>query len=99
MAGGEIGYNSDVDETPVRQSAYAGAGSTYAVAGWVFTRLLGIIYFIAFWSLARQVVGLIGHDGILPARAYMDSVRQWASAQQLGIEVRRVGTTVKCRLQ
>jgi hypothetical protein len=75
-----------VDDVPVRQPAYAGTGSTYAVAGWVFTRLLGIIYFIAFWSLARQVVGLIGHDGILPAQAYMDSVRAWASAQQLGID-------------
>jgi hypothetical protein len=34
------------------------------VAGWVFGRLLGVVYFIAFLSLARQVVGLIGHDGI-----------------------------------
>ena len=82
-----------MDDTSVRQSpsevagsTYPVSGSTYAVAGWVFGRFLGIIYLIAFWSLARQVVGLIGHDGVLPARTYMDNVRDWASAQQLGID-------------
>jgi hypothetical protein len=56
------------------------------VAGWMFARLLGVVYFMAFWSLSRQVVGLIGHDGILPAHTYMDNVRAWASAEQLGID-------------
>jgi len=83
-----------VDETAVGESRCAEARSTRAVACWVFGRLLGIIYLIAFWSLARQVIGLIGHDGILPARAYMDSVRQWASAQQLGIERFRLVPTL-----
>jgi hypothetical protein len=49
-------------------------------------RLLGVVYFMAFWSLSRQVVGLIGHDGILPAHTYMDNVRAWASAEQLGFD-------------
>jgi lipase maturation factor 1 len=62
------------------------ASSTYAVAGWLFGRLLGVIYLIAFWSLARQVIGLIGHDGVLPARTYMDSAREWASAEHIGID-------------
>jgi hypothetical protein len=74
------------DQTPVRQPASVVAGPTYAVAGWVFCRLLGIVYFLAFWSLARQVVGLIGHDGILPAHNYMDNVRAWAGAEQIGID-------------
>jgi hypothetical protein len=64
------------------------------VAGWVFGRMLGIVYFIAFWSLARQVVGLIGHDGILPAHAYMDNVRAWASAEQIGIDRYRLLPTL-----
>jgi hypothetical protein len=70
----------------MRQSASIVADPTYAVAGWVFGRLLGIVYFLAFWSLGRQVVGLIGHDGILPAHIYMDSARAWASAEQIGID-------------
>jgi lipase maturation factor 1 len=56
------------------------------VAGWLFGRLLGIVYLVAFWSLARQVVGLIGHDGILPARTYMVGAREWASAEHVGID-------------
>src|SRR4051812_29952925 len=39
----------------------------YALARWWFFRLLGIVYMAAFASLAAQIVGLVGHDGILPA--------------------------------
>src|SRR5205823_5396616 len=48
---------------------------TYARARWVFLRLLGLIYLVAFVSLATQILGLVGHDGILPASLYMDSAR------------------------
>ena len=51
------------------------APSTYARATWLFLRVLGIVYLIAFWSLGAQIRGLIGHDGILPADLYMDSAR------------------------
>ena len=36
---------------------------------WLFLRGLGIIYFAAFASLALQIEGLIGSDGILPISA------------------------------
>jgi lipase maturation factor 1 len=51
------------------------APSTYARATWLFLRLLGIVYLIAFWSLGLQVRGLVGHDGILPADQYMAGAR------------------------
>ena len=38
----------------------------YTLAAAVFLRLLGVIYFIAFFSLSVQVVGLVGQHGILP---------------------------------
>ena len=41
---------------------------------WLFIRLLAVVYAIAFASLAVQVRGLIGHDGILPARGWLDAV-------------------------
>ena len=44
---------------------------SYARATWLFLRLLGLVYLIAFWSLASQILGLAGHDGILPADRYM----------------------------
>ena len=42
---------------------------------WVFLRLLAVIYAIAFASLGVQVLGLVGHDGILPARDWLAAVR------------------------
>jgi hypothetical protein len=41
---------------------------------WVFLRCLGLIFFSAFYSLAFQVEGLIGPDGILPADSYLREV-------------------------
>jgi lipase maturation factor 1 len=51
------------------------APSTYARASWLFLRMLGIVYLVAFWSLGGQVVGLVGHEGILPADRYMEGAR------------------------
>ena len=41
---------------------------------WLFLRALGLIYFSAFLSLAFQIVGLIGPEGILPANEYLKAV-------------------------
>jgi lipase maturation factor 1 len=46
---------------------------------WMFLRALGVIYFSAFFSLAFQIRGLIGPEGILPASEYLKSV-----AEQVG---------------
>lgn len=40
----------------------------------LFLRLLGAMFFIAFWSLGSQVVLLFGHDGLLPAATYLQSL-------------------------
>jgi hypothetical protein len=42
----------------------------------MFLRALALIYFSAFYSLLRQVRGLIGHDGILPADQYLGAVHR-----------------------
>src|SRR5262249_38994062 len=59
-----------------------------------FLRFLGGVYVFAFWSLATQIVGLVGHDGILPARLYMDAARAWAASEQLGIDRFRILPTL-----
>jgi len=41
---------------------------------WIFLRALGVIYFSAFYSLLFQIKGLIGPNGILPAREYLKAV-------------------------
>ena len=38
----------------------------YELVSWLFLRLLGIIYLIAFASLLVQIQGLVGEQGILP---------------------------------
>ena len=46
-----------------------------AFTTWVFLRLLGAIYAIAFISLWTQIAGLVGSKGIMPAAAYLEAVR------------------------
>jgi lipase maturation factor 1 len=46
------------------------------VPRWIFLRVLGLIYFSAFFSLAFQIRGLIGPQGILPASQYLKAVEQ-----------------------
>ena len=38
---------------------------------WLFLRLIGIIYLIAFVSLWSQIDGLVGHNGILPVADHL----------------------------
>ena len=49
---------------------------TFSFASWLFLKLLGIIYLIAFWSLSTQILGLVGEAGILPAGPFLQSVSQ-----------------------
>jgi lipase maturation factor 1 len=58
--------------------------TSYAIAGWLFLRLIGVAYLFAFWSLAQQADGLIGHDGILPVREYMAALAAAADSQRIG---------------
>ncbi|MFZ3341945.1 MAG: lipase maturation factor family protein [Terriglobales bacterium] len=52
------------------------SGPSRLIPRWLFLRALGGIYFSAFFSLVFQIRGLIGPNGILPARAYLQAVAQ-----------------------
>ncbi len=43
---------------------------------WIFLRALALIYFSAFLALIFQIDGLIGPDGILPARNFLAAVQR-----------------------
>jgi hypothetical protein len=45
------------------------------VPRWIFLRALAAIYFSAFFSLLFQIEGLIGPQGILPAREFLAAVQ------------------------
>lgn len=46
----------------------------YDLVSWLCLRLIGAVYLAAFASLAVQIVGLVGHDGILPLAPYLEQV-------------------------
>jgi lipase maturation factor 1 len=48
---------------------------TFLISRWVFLRLLGIIYFVAFFSFFSQILGLVGSNGILPADIFLGSIK------------------------
>ena len=52
-------------------------GDDYRLVAWWFLRLLALIYLAAFLSIAGQIVGLAGEQGILP---YADALR-WAERE------------------
>ena len=48
----------------------------YELVSWVFLRILGAIYIAAFASLGVQILGLVGHAGILPAGDFLHGAQQ-----------------------
>ena len=55
--------------------------ATYAVSGWMFLRLLGGIFLVAFLSFGAQIDGLIGSRGILPAADFFQAVGHAAGSE------------------
>jgi predicted DCC family thiol-disulfide oxidoreductase YuxK len=49
---------------------------TFAISTWLFLRLLGVVYLVAFASYWVQLSGLNGAKGILPAAKFFDHVRE-----------------------
>lgn len=62
------------------QELPAGFPNSYRTSVWLFTRILAVIYGIAFLSFGTQVKGLIGQQGILPVAPYLDAIRNAAGS-------------------
>ncbi len=60
--------------------AEAPSRRSHLLPRWLWLRMLGLIFFSAFYSLLFQIRGLIGPDGILPAGRYLSGVREQAGA-------------------
>ena len=50
--------------------------SSYILSRWVFLRLLGLVYVIAFLSLWGQLAGLVGAHGILPVGNFLQGAQR-----------------------
>src|SRR2546430_3571106 len=78
---------------PVLTRWFAPTATQYVTARWIWLRALGLIFFSAFYSLLFQIHGLIGPNGILPARQYLVALREvtgwkayWLAPTLLSIE-------------
>ena len=72
------------DEVPVERPfalRWFADPAPYLRARWLWLRALGLIFFSAFYALWFQIHGLIGPDGILPARDYLLYAKQAAGAR------------------
>src|SRR4051812_2755243 len=49
-----------------------GVADRYVLSRFLFFRLLGAVYLIAFASLAPQITGLVGAHGLMPAGPYLE---------------------------
>jgi hypothetical protein len=69
---------ADVDDLRLRPYSRVVAwwqdGSSFLLVRSAILRLLGFVYFVAFVSTIRQGPALIGADGLLPARYWLDDV-------------------------
>lgn len=52
----------------------------------LFLRSLAIIYLIAFISLWSQIIGLVGENGILPAKSTMENLQRQVTTANIGAE-------------
>ena len=50
--------------------------SPAAISAWFFLRLLGVVYAVAFVSLGKQILGLVGSHGIVPAASLLDAAHR-----------------------
>ena len=73
----------------------------FQLSRWIFLRLLGLTYLLAFASLGFQITGLIGTDGLLPVAQFLDRAGEfyggrayyllptllWVSASDVALQV------------
>jgi lipase maturation factor 1 len=75
-----LGFDADDEEPQPR---------TYFVTRRIFLVMLGGIFAIAFASLGFQITGLVGENGILPAKPFLEEV-----AERYGVERYRLLPTI-----
>jgi hypothetical protein len=58
---------------------------SYWLTRFVILRLLGLVYFVAFLSLANQILPLIGRNGLLPADLYLKQADRYFGSSLNGL--------------
>ena len=77
-----VGRESSLDQAYGRTQSYhimsTAAPKQYRVSAGVFLRAVGALYFVSFFHLSFQVIGLIGENGISPAQRFVERMSDFA---------------------
>jgi hypothetical protein len=73
---------ADATSSPARSTP----ADTYWLTRFVMLRWFGFVYLVAFYVAARQLVPLVGANGLTPAPLYLDEVRQYYGSSWAGFE-------------
>jgi hypothetical protein len=74
-----------MDDALASLEKFFGRGNSYWLTRFVILRLLGFVYTMAFFIAARQLVPLIGHDGLTPAYEYLNHVHSALGSRTQGM--------------
>src|SRR5258708_10565829 len=61
------------------------AGNSYWLTRFVLLRVLGFVYAVAFLVAAKQLVPLIGENGLMPATHFLNMVQTQLSSRSAGM--------------
>lgn len=67
-------------DSPLPGPAVPSGQNRYAIAAWIFLRLLALVHFVAFVSFWVQLEGLVGAHGIAPASHYFEAIHRQLGA-------------------
>lgn len=74
-----------MNETIERLEKFFARGNSYWLTRFVILRLLGFVYTIAFLVAARQLVPLVGRNGLTPAQHFLSSIQSQLGSRAEGI--------------
>ncbi|HEX4638024.1 MAG TPA: lipase maturation factor family protein [Chthoniobacterales bacterium] len=60
-------------------------GNSYWLTRFVILRLLGFVYAVAFFVAAKQIVPLVGRNGLTPAHDYLDHIQSMLGSRVEGM--------------
>ena len=76
MSGEKVANEAFAALPPSSGALAKGTPASFAISSWAFQRLIGIAYLTAFGSIAYQITGLIGQNGILPIERVVTYLHQ-----------------------
>src|SRR6266699_959160 len=75
-----------MNDENILDKLFAG-GNSYWLTRFVILRLLGFVYSIAFLVAVKQIVPLVGEEGLLPGNVFLERVAAHAGSRFAGFQL------------